>query len=157
MRFSLVHITLLLLALAAVPGANSVFAQAQKSGIRLHGPPTVRFDMTPDATGTATSENAETRLMWNRPKTRSKITVSTVSPGQSHRLTVEAEDVKSGIATGAVQLVDGMPDTNLIVNLDDKSAGMARIRYIASTGGDQDKPASASSDSHTVIYTITDQ
>jgi len=108
-------------------------------------------------TQTAESTDDSTTLFWGRPGTRSKVTVSTFSPGQRFDLFVEAEGVRNGKSNGAVQLVDGMMDTDLIVNIKSRKWGSARLRYTASASVEQGSTSTDFSDVHTVTYTITDQ
>ncbi|MBT8401415.1 MAG: hypothetical protein KJO98_13125, partial [Rhodothermia bacterium] len=69
--------------------------------------------------------------MWRRLARPSKILVSTVSPGQRFGLTVEAERVKLGLAVGEVDLIDGMPSVELVVEAGSKKNGQCVLRYTA--------------------------
>lgn len=58
-----------------------------------------------------------------------KITVSTASPGQRYTLRVQAQGVINGTALGAVRLQDGLPDRDLILNIEHRRDGAATLRY----------------------------
>ena len=155
------YITLLLLLLP-----SGVHAQGNARGatdgdartMQLIGAPNVQLSIEPTALGSEMTEDSDdsTTLMWSRGQSRSKITVSTFSPGQQFDLYVEAVSVDNGQASGRIKLVDGMADTDLVVRLNKNKSGSARIVYTASASVSDGNSQTGFSDVHTVTYTVTD-
>ncbi len=152
----MIQATVLIMMILPFTGKN---AQAQQSGLHLVGSPAIQLNVVPQglASDVAEDRNNSTRLMWGKRKRRSKVTVSTFSPGQKFDLEIEARRTKNGKSTGSIKLVDGMMDTDLIVNINKKKSGSARIRYVAKAGIEQGNTETEFADVHTVTFTITDQ
>lgn len=134
-------------------------AQSWKSSLHIVGSPAIQLDARPQGfdSSVAQDEDDSTLLIWGRRKQKSKVTVSTFSPGQRFELTIEAASTRNGKSTGSIKLVDGMMDTDLIVNIQKKKAGLARLRYVANVTLEQGNTETEFADVHTVTYTITDQ
>ena len=151
---------LLLLLLVSTTALDS---QAQKdcdnSGLYLMGAPQVELQVTPKTWGSGPSSDSDdsTNLIWSNAKNKSKVTVSTFSPDQQFGLFVEAVDVDNARSGGTIRLIDGMMDTDLIVNIKNKESGSARLVYTAEATIDQGSSDDGYSDVHTVTYTLTDQ
>ena len=134
-------------------------AHAQKSGLRLVGSPAIQLNVVPSglSSSTAQDKDSSTRLLWGKRKRRSKVTVSTFSPGQKFDLEIRAMRIKNGKAAPRIRLVDGMMDTDLIVNINKQKSGSARIQYVAKVSLEQGNTETEFADIHTVTFTITDQ
>lgn len=141
--------TVLLSALAFLLGATPVLSSGQ--AIFLRG--RTQVDLVIDPVREPTVTDASAKLIWNRLRRPSKILVSTMAPGQQFGLSVEAERVKRGVAVGKVQLVDGMPSVELIVDAGLKRNGQCVLKYTASATPQQ----GIGQDVHTVTYTVTEQ
>ena len=155
----------LILTLAAPP---EVCAQAWGKGgkngghggaptLQLVGSPNVRLTLEPGMlSAEAGDQDDTTELVWGKGRSKSKITVSTFSPGQQFDLFVEALNVKNARNVGRVQLQDGMRDQTLLVNVKKNKIGSARIVYSASSTIEDGSTEYGLSDVHTVTYTVTD-
>lgn len=134
-------------------------ADAQPSSLYLVGAPSVRLNARVGAIATATAKDSDdtTSLVWNGQEHKSKVTVSTFSPGQKFDLYVEAIRCRNGKSAGPIKLVDGMMAANLIVNIRQKKKGSAIIRYSVEARLEQGNTDTDLTDVHTVTYTITDQ
>lgn len=158
-RLSLITLLLLLLPAGVHAQGNSPGAgDGDARTMQLIGSPSVQLTIEPSAWGSEVAEDSDesTTLMWSRGQSRSKITVSTFSPGQQFDLFVEAVGVDNGQASGRIKLVDGMADTDLVVRLNKNKSGSARIVYTASASVSEGNSQSGFSDVHTVTYTVTD-
>ena len=93
--------------------------------MQLVGSPNVQLTVQASGFSSDSAEDSDdsTALMWSQGSSRSKITVSTFSPSQKFDLFVEAEGVDNAQSAGRIQLVDGMSDTNLIVNVKKNKSG----------------------------------
>ncbi len=103
--------------------------------------------------------NTGSRIFWFRQAATTKITVSTSCPGQHFSLSVVATGVSSGNPAPEVNLTDGMPPTDFIVNIP-AGGGMIKsctLRYTASASFAQGNSAELGSDMHSVIYTLLAQ
>lgn len=155
----------LILALVAIP---QVSAQAWGKGgrnggsgdtrtLQLVGSPNVRLSLEPGMSRIeARDQDDTTELAWGKGSSKSKITVSTFSPGQQFDLYVEAINVKNARNVGRVRLKDGMQDQTLLVNVKKNKMGSARIVYSASSTIEDGSTEYGLSDVHTVTYTVTD-
>lgn len=152
MRLHPFHILLPALLVAVLPLLQP--AAAQRLG--LQGSSLVQLNISPDATGYGSDENADTRIRWRQVRNPSKVTVSTFAPGQTVRLTLDPENVVRGTPVGPVELTDGMPDADLIVNITERGAGSADLRYTAEINAEDGLPPGGT-ERHTVIFTITEQ
>jgi len=148
------HIWILCVIMFSVYDGN-----AQKTKLSLVGAPNVRLDARLSGTGdvAAVDEDDSTQLTWKGAKRRSKVTVSTFSPGQRFDLFVEATEARNGVASGQIQLRDGMMPTDLIVNISRKKKGTSRIRYLAQASIEQGHTSMDVSDIHHISFTMTDQ
>lgn len=153
--------TLLYISLISLLGllTSNLDAQAQNASLILVGSPAVQLNALVSGfdSAVATDENDSTLLVWSKTKNKSKVTVSTFSPGQKFDLFVEATKTRSGKSTGRIKLVDGMMDTDLVVNIKKKKAGYAHIRYVTQVRIEQGNTESDFADVHTVTFTITTQ
>ncbi len=133
-------------------------AAAQKNSLQLvnYGPVTLNLSRMMASGDLEAEDDSKTVLVWSRPMHNSKVTVSTFAPDQKFVLTVEAVKVKGGRAVGAVRLVDGMLDTDLIVGLKRKKHGRARIRYRAESAVEDGNSVDDGLDVHTVTFTLTE-
>lgn len=131
---------------------------AQKNALYLVNFGTVNLDLsrTTAAGNLVPDEDSNTRLVWTEPSYRSKVTVSTFAPDQKFILTAEATRVKNGKSVGAVRLVDGMLDTDLIINIKKKKSGWARISYRAESSIQDGNSMDDGMDVHTVTFTLTE-
>lgn len=157
----LLHISLLLLlAPTAALGQGKGFEKASKESRSMHlvGSPNLQLTLSASGLGDddATDSDDSTVLLWSEGDSRSKITVSTFSPGQQFDLYVEAEDVDNARGAGRIQLVDGMRDTDLVVGMHKNKSGSARIVYTARASVSDGNSQTGFSDVHTVTYTVTD-
>lgn len=157
----LLHISfLLLMAPTAAFGQGKSFEKGSKESrsIQLVGSPNLQLTLSASGLGDDNAEDTDdsTVLMWSEGESRSKITVSTFSPGQQFDLYVEADDVDNGRGAGRVKLVDGMRDTDLVVGMNKNKSGSARIVYSARASVSDGNSQSGFSDVHTVTYTVTD-
>ncbi|MDX1418694.1 MAG: hypothetical protein R3181_01900 [Rubricoccaceae bacterium] len=83
----------------------------------------------------------------------SKVTVSTVCPGQRYALRVTALGVVNGTPTGTVELIDGLPERDLVLNIAHRVDGSSMLRYDAAAS-----PADGRGpETHVVTYTFTRQ
>jgi hypothetical protein len=99
--------------------------------------------------------NTATNLRWRREDQATKITVSTVCPGQRFGLRVLATALSAGVAAPEVTLVNGMPAVDLIVNIpaggpNNKSC---TLRYTAIATCAQGNSTEVGNDVHTITYT----
>ena len=152
----------------ALAGTTDVSAQAWGKGgknggsndtrtLQLVGSPNVRLTLEHGMTnGEAQDQDDTTELVWGKGGSRSKITVSTFSPGQQFDLFVEATSVTNAKQAGRVQLRDGMQDQTLLVDVKKNKIGSARIVYTASSTIEDGSTEYGLSDVHTVTYTVTD-
>lgn len=104
--------------------------------------------------------NSARTLTYRRQVAISKITVSTSCPGQSFTLKVIAIGVPDGNAAPEVDLLNGMPATDFIVNIPARPPTTARtcnLRYTASATFAQGNSTEDGNDVHTVTYTILAQ
>ncbi len=103
--------------------------------------------------------NTNSALRYRRQAQTSKITVRTSCPGQNFNLSVEAQGVTRGVAAPAVQLVNGMLDTDFIVNIPNSGFRQTTVTllYTASATFAQGNSAEFGNDVHTVTYTILAQ
>ena len=103
--------------------------------------------------------NVATSLRYRRTLRTQKISVSTSCPGQRFNLSVLATSVSSGTAAPEVSLLNGMPSTDVIVNipLGFFSYATATLNYEASSTFAQGNSAELGNDVHTVTYTLTAQ
>ena len=103
--------------------------------------------------------NTTTRMDYRRRLVPTKITVSTICPGQSFTLKVLATGVPVGIPAPEVTLVSGMIATDFITGI---PAGTSvrqrcRLRYTASSTFSQGNSTEFGNDVHTVTYTMVAQ
>ncbi|MDX1430258.1 MAG: hypothetical protein R3282_08220 [Rhodothermales bacterium] len=141
----LARAVILLLLLFAVASGSSGQSLALRGGVNV--------DLVVDPLRAASVSVASTKLMWRHLRRPSKITVSTSSPGQRFALAVEAEKVKDGLPVGTVNLQDGLPATELIVDAGQKRNGHCTLRYTATA-----LPSHGiGQDVHLVTYTLTEQ
>lgn len=157
----LFHIALLLLfvpATALGQGRSFESGSAVSRSMQLVGSPSLQLSVSASGFGDEVAEDTDdsTVLIWSEGESRSKITVSTFSPGQQFDLYVEADDVDNGRSTGRIKLVDGMRDTDLVVGMNMNKSGSARIVYRARASVSDGNSQSGFSDVHTVTYTVTD-
>jgi len=161
------HITFLLTAIAILgasassaqkkPGNGNSASQSAQREIHLSGSPMIGLTLNPSLVESVTTDQDDTTLLtWGEGNGRSKITVSTFSPGQQYDLVVEATEVDNARASGPITLIDGMQDRDLIVNVHKNKIGSARLVYTASTTIENGNSDTGSSDVHTVTYTVTD-
>lgn len=102
-----------------------------------------------------TAENTATRLRWRREDQTTKITVSTVCPGQRFGLRVLATALSAGVAAPEVTLTNGMPAVDLIVNIPAGGSNnkSCTLRYTALATYAQGNSAELGNDVHTITYT----
>jgi hypothetical protein len=131
---------------------------AQKNSLHLLSFGTVNLDLSRTTAGgdLADDEDSNTMLIWMKPSYKSKVTVSTFAPDQKFVLTIEAKKVKNGKSVGAIRLVDGMLDTDLIVDLKKDRIGRATIRYRAESNIESGNSVDDGMDIHTVTFTLTE-
>ncbi len=103
--------------------------------------------------------NTSTTLNFRRENFLTKITVSTLCPGQDFTLKVVATNVTAGTAAPEVMLTHGMLPVDFITNIPQKppSRGSCTLRYTASATFAQGSSAEVGNDVHTVTYTILAQ
>lgn len=99
--------------------------------------------------------NTATNLRWRREDQMTKITVSTVCPGQRFGLRVLATAISQGVAAPEVPLTNGMPAMDFVVNIpaggpNNKSC---TLRYTATATYAQGNSTEVGNDVHTVTYT----
>jgi hypothetical protein len=99
--------------------------------------------------------NTATSMRISRQGVITKVTVSTICPGQKFTLKALATAPTKGIAAPEVTLINGMPDTNFITDIPSGGAafGRATIQYTASSTFSQGNSTELGDDIHTVIYT----
>lgn len=136
-------------------GLGTQVPEAGAQDIWVMGP-AVQITVPFAGTGFGTGANASTTLQWTVKKNRNyKVTVGTVVQAQSYTLAVQAQNVHLGQSAGVVSLAAGS-DRDLVVGIRDQGrpdTGQAVLRYTATaTAG-----ASAGTDQHTVVYTLTQQ
>jgi hypothetical protein len=102
-----------------------------------------------------TAVNVATRLRWKREDVVTKITVSTVCPGQRFGLRVLATALSDGIAAPEVTLTNGMPAVDLVVNIPAGGANNkdCTLRYTAIATYSQGNSTEVGNDVHTITYT----
>jgi hypothetical protein len=102
-----------------------------------------------------TAVNTSTRLRWRRETVVTKITVSTVCPGQRFGLRVLATALSEGVVAPEVTLVNGMPAVDFIVNIPAGGANNkdCTLRYTAFATYAQGNSTEVGDDVHTVTYT----
>lgn len=151
-------IALLTMFLGLISAVTVHEVSAQKNALYLVNFGTVNLDLsrTTAAGNLVPDEDSNTRLVWTEPSYRSKVTVSTFAPDQKFILTAEATRVKNGKSVGAVRLVDGMLDTDLIINIKKKKSGWARISYRAESSIQDGNSMDDGMDVHTVTFTLTE-
>jgi hypothetical protein len=155
-RHPSIHRILLIAALLGALAAPDAAAQGRRARLLLLGSRNIRLNIQPGFSGAGSATDDRTNMLWLGASETTKMTVSTFAPGQKVALSVEAEGVTRGDATGVVQLVDGMADTDLIVNIPAGGIGFAGITYRAETSAEDGIPPGGS-ETHTVTFTITEQ
>jgi len=153
-RRGFVGLLLVVLVGIVLPGIS----QAQ-TVLRIEGQPAVRLNPTWDAGFLASASDTDdtTEIHWDDAEQNTKISVSTFCPGQRFALTVEAKNPVNAVATGAVQLVDGMRDTDLLVHVKKKKPGKAQIVYLTEVLFEQGNTENGLSDLHAVTFTLSEQ
>ncbi|NQV71836.1 hypothetical protein HQ496_01840 [bacterium] len=134
-------------------------AHAQNNGLTIFGAPSIR--LTPVfhslSESVATAEDESSIISWGRTSSKSKVTVTTFSPGQRFALFVEAKNATNGKSKGRIGLVDGMKATDFIVNIANKRPGSATLFYLAEVRIEEGSTETEPTDIHSVTYTLTDQ
>ena len=99
--------------------------------------------------------NTATNLRWRREDQTTKITVSTVCPGQSFGLRVRASSLSAGVAAPEITLTSGMPSVDLVVNIPAGGANnkSCTLQYTATATYAQGNSTEEGNDVHTVTYT----
>lgn len=130
-----------------------------QTSIQIIGPPAVRLDPSWSFGNKekATASDDSSTLQWEGGDQWAKISVSTFCPGQRYTLTVEARSAVNGDSEGAVNLVDGMRDTDLVVRVKKRKHGSAQLVYATEVLFEQGSTESSQSDIHSVTYTISEQ
>jgi hypothetical protein len=106
--------------------------------------------------------NTSTRLRFRRGIAQTKVSVSTVCPGQRFTLSVLATNLNAGVAAPEVQLTDGMLAADFITDVPSRPpnrpmTGQCVLRYTASATYEQGNSTELRDDIHTVTFTIMDQ
>jgi hypothetical protein len=103
--------------------------------------------------------NTSSTLRYRQWFATTKITVSTVCPGQNFSLSVVATGVPIGTPAPEVPLVNGMFDTDFITDIPPGILRLRRctLRYTGSAGFDQGNSLELGNDVHNVTYTIVAQ
>jgi len=99
--------------------------------------------------------NTATNLRWRREDEITKITVSTVCPGQRFGLRVRATSLSAGVAAPEVTLTSGMPAMDLVVNIPAGGANnkSCTLQYTATATYAQGNSTEVGNDVHTITYT----
>lgn len=101
-----------------------------------------------------------TTLRWSQERVITKITVSTVCPGQKFTLRTVATGIGGGgNAAPEVTLQNGMLATDFVTDIPARrpNNGSCTVRYTASATFEQGNSSDLGDDVHTVTYTITAQ
>ena len=150
---SAVGFALVLLCAASAP--RPALAQPSGSLLLTGGRVDIVIDQVDAAGNFLPATVRRARLMWGKPRTDSKITVSTVRYGPEVRLTVEAISVQNGTAVGPVELQSGMPDMDFVVGIPRGLHGSARLQYTADASTWSGGPSSSGETQYLVTYTLT--
>ena len=139
-------------AMARPTHAQFLFVSGGVTRLTIQPPLLPGTDPRPD-------EDNNTRMLWLfSPNRTSKIVVSTVAPGQSFRLFVEAQDVVLGAGAPEVELRDGARPRDFIRNIAPRSIfGGARIYFRAEAPAILGNSRRHGNDNHTVYFTWTAQ
>jgi len=115
-------------------------------------------------TGTAGAQpvavtSTATTLRIRRETVVTKVTVSTSCPGQRFSLAVLATNLTSGVAAPQVNLVNGMPAADFILNLPTNGTlnKTCTLRYTASATFAQGNSTELGNDVHSITYTLVAQ
>ena len=141
-------------ALVLLVGLGGLPSEADAQSISVSQSPVyIAVPFGPNGFGVGADESSE--LTW-RGSNRSiaKITVHTEIASQRFSLSVEAvvRD-RDGTSTGPVPLTAGMSPRDLVVDIDSPARRRAPLRYEATAQA----TAAGGSDTHTVVYTISQQ
>lgn len=99
--------------------------------------------------------NTATSLRWRREDEITKITVSTICPGQRFGLRVRATGLSAGVAAPEVTLASGMPAMDIVVNIPAGGANnkSCTLEYTATATYAQGNSTEVGNDVHTITYT----
>jgi hypothetical protein len=102
-----------------------------------------------------TAVNTAATLRWKRETQTTKITVSTICPGQRFGLRVFATTISDGGAAPEVTLTTGMPAMDFVVNIPAGGANnkSCTLQYTATATYAQGNSTEVGNDVHTVTYT----
>lgn len=103
--------------------------------------------------------NTTAGLRYRKQTLPTKITVSTICPGQRFNLAVVATSATGGTPAPQVNLVNGMAATDFITGIPRTGANIKTciLRYTASARFDQGNSTELGNDVHTVTYTLVSQ
>lgn len=155
------RVAFVLMLLAAAPPPTSIVSPAAAQFLLVTGGPT-RLQVGPPAVAGADpqpDEDESTRLLWLfAPRQTSKITIATVSPGQSFLLYAEARNVGSATAMPEVLLSDGNRSQDFIRDIRrNMLIGWATVYFRAEAPASLGNSALRGNDEHTVFFTMTEQ
>ncbi len=108
----------------------------------------------------AAVSNSTTRVRFRRQAVITKLTILTSCPNQHFTLRALAIGVTGGIAAPEVQLVNGMPATDLVIDIPSSGANWKQcsVRYTTSATFSQGNSVELGGDDiHTVTYTLVAQ
>lgn len=146
----------ILLVLAALSLSSASVAQ-----VRIQGGNVTLTVSTGTPGGDPTPATVSTNtLRWSQERVITKITVSTICPGQKFTLRVVASGIGGGgTAAPEVSLQNGMLATDFVTDIPPRrpNNGSCTVRYTATATFEQGNSTELGDDIHTVTYTITAQ
>jgi hypothetical protein len=146
---------LMLAAAAALFGRSAMNAQALSI---IGGNQTMTVTTATVGSQPTAVNNTNVRLRVREQAAISKVTAQTSCPGQSFNLRVVVTSSPVGTIAPAVNLVNGMPATDILTSIPvGTRLRTVRIQYTASATFDQGTTADMGADVHTITYTLVAQ